>query len=176
MAWSWRRNIQRFLKITCTYVYESCTVLDEFVKYRATGTIASRSGSKGTPCWTTPPSAIAARLSCYKTCGPSCLTRRWKGVIFQCLFLKRLLTTMSDAVMAAGLENIEDMAAMADRLHNKPAAACVAAIAAQPPCCSHVSAIYSKQKKFNRSGRSPNRSGRSPDRRAATPLAPGGIS
>jgi hypothetical protein len=92
-----------------------------------------------------------------------------EGVIFQCLFLKRLPTTMSDAVMAAGLENIEDMAAMADRLHDKPAAASVAAVSAQPSCCSHVSAIDSKQRKFNRSGRSPNRSGRSPDRRAATP-------
>ena len=92
-----------------------------------------------------------------------------EGVIFQCLFLKRLPTTMSDAVMAAGLENIEDMAAMADRLHDKPAAAGVAAVSAQPSCCSHVSAIDSKQRKFNRSGRSPNRSGRSPDRRAATP-------
>jgi len=92
-----------------------------------------------------------------------------EGVIFQCLFLKRLPTTMSDAVMAAGLENIEDMAAMADRLHDKPAAAGVAAVSAQPSCCSHVSAIDSKQKKFNRSGRSPNRSGCSPDRRAATP-------
>jgi hypothetical protein len=92
-----------------------------------------------------------------------------EGVLFQCLFLKRLPTTMSDAVMAAGLENIEDMAAMADRLHDKPATAGIAAVAAQPSCCSHVSAIDSKQKKFNRSGRSPNRSGRSPDRRAATP-------
>jgi hypothetical protein len=92
-----------------------------------------------------------------------------EGVLFQCLFLKRLPTTMSDAVMAAGLENIEDMAAMADRLHDKPAAAGVAAVAAQPSCFSHVSAIDSKQRKFNRSGRSPNRSGRSPDRRAATP-------
>ncbi len=92
-----------------------------------------------------------------------------EGVIFQCLFLKRLPTTMSDAVMAARLENIEDMAAMADRLHDKPAAASVAAVSAQPSCCSHVSAIDSKQRKFNRSGRSPNRSGRSPDRRAATP-------
>jgi hypothetical protein len=92
-----------------------------------------------------------------------------EGVLFQCLFLKRLPTPMSDAVMAAGLENIEDMAAMADRLHDKPAAAGVSAVTTQPPCCSHVSAIDSKQKKFNRSGRSPNRSGRSPDRRASTP-------
>ncbi len=83
---------------------------------------------------------------------------------------------MSNAVMAAGLENIEDMATMADRLHDKPAAAGVSAVAVQPPCCTHVSAIDSKQRKFNRSGRSPNRSGRSPnrsgrspDRRAATP-------
>ncbi len=83
-------------------------------------------------------------------------------VLFQCLFLKRLPTSMSDALMAAGLENIEDMAAMADRLHDKPAAA-------QPPCCTHVSAIDSRQRKFNRSSRSPNRSGRSPDRCAATP-------
>ncbi len=43
------------------------------------GTIASRSGSKGTPYWTTPPSAITARLSCYKTCEPSCLTKRLKA-------------------------------------------------------------------------------------------------
>jgi hypothetical protein len=93
-----------------------------------------------------------------------------EGVLFQCLFLKRLPTSMSDAVMAAGLENIEDMAAMADRLHDKPPAAGVSAVAAQPPCCSHVSAIdNNRQRKFNRSGRSPNRSGRSPDRRASTP-------
>jgi len=92
-----------------------------------------------------------------------------EGVIFQCLFLKRLPSSMSDAVMAAGLDNIEDMAAMADRLHDKPAAAGVAAVTAQPSCCSHVSAIDNKQRKCNRSGRSPNRSGRSPDRRAATP-------
>ena len=92
-----------------------------------------------------------------------------EGVLFQCLFLKRLPTSMSDAVMAAGLDNIEDMAAMADRLHDKPAAAGVSAVIPASPCCSHVSAIDSKQKKFNRSGRSPNRSGRSPDRRAATP-------
>jgi len=92
-----------------------------------------------------------------------------EGVLFQCLFLKRLPSSMSDAVMAAGLDNIEDMAAMADRLHDKPAAAGVAAVTAQPSCCPHVSAIDSKQKKFNRAGRSPNRSGRSPDRRAATP-------
>ncbi len=92
-----------------------------------------------------------------------------EGVLFQCLFLKRLPTSMSDAVMAAGLDNIEDMAAMADRLHDKPAAAGVSAVIPASPCCSHVSAIDSKQRKFNRSGRSPNRSGRSPDRRAATP-------
>jgi hypothetical protein len=70
---------------------------------------------------------------------------------------------MSNGVMAAGLENIEDMAAMADRLHDKPA------VAAQPLCCTHVSAIDSKQRKFNRSSRSPNCSGRSPDRCAARP-------
>jgi hypothetical protein len=92
-----------------------------------------------------------------------------EGVLFQCLFLKRLPTSMSDAVMAAGLENIEDMAAMADRLNDKPAATGVSAVSTATPCCSHVSAIDSKQRKFNRSGRSPNRSGRSPDRRAATP-------
>jgi hypothetical protein len=92
-----------------------------------------------------------------------------EGVLFQCLFLKRLPTSMSDAVMAAGLENIEDMAAMADRLHDKPAATGVSAVSTATPCCSHVSAIDSKQRKFNRSGCSPKRSGRSPDRRAATP-------
>jgi hypothetical protein len=56
-----------------------------------------------------------------------------EGVLFQCLFLKRLPTSMSDAVMAAGLENIEDMAAMADRLHDKPAAAGVSAAAHSGP-------------------------------------------
>jgi hypothetical protein len=95
-----------------------------------------------------------------------------EGVLFQCLFLKRLPTSMSEAIMAAGLDNIEDMAAMADRLHDKPAAAGVSVVAVQPPCCTHVSAIDNKQRKFNRSGRSPNRSGRSPDLRAAT-LGPG---
>ena len=98
-----------------------------------------------------------------------------ESVLFQCLFLKRLPETMSDAVLAAGLDNIEDMAAMADRLHDKPAASAVSAIAAQPPCCAHVSAIDNQKRNSNRSGRSgrsgrsPNRSTRSPDKRAATP-------
>jgi hypothetical protein len=96
------------------------------------------------------------------------LEKEAEGVLFQCLFLKRLPTSMSDAVMAAELENIKDMAVMADCLHDKPAAAGVSAVTVQPPCCTHVSAIDSKRK-FNRSGRSPNRSGRSSDHRAATP-------
>ncbi len=66
--------------------------------------------------------------------------------------------------MAADLDNIEAMADMADRLHDKPSTPTVAAVA---PCCSHVSAIDSQQRKNNRSGRSPTRS--SPSRRTATP-------
>ena len=98
-----------------------------------------------------------------------------EGVLFQCLFLKRLPESMSDAVLAAGLDNVEEMAATADRLHDKPAAVNVSSIAAQPPCCSHVSAIDGQQRNSNRSGRpgrsgrSPNRSNRLPDKRAATP-------
>jgi len=100
-----------------------------------------------------------------------------EGVLFSCLFLKRLPTTMADAIMAAGLENVEEMAAMADRLYDRPAATPVAAISNKHPCCGHdVSAIDSQQRKNNRgrgrTARSPNRrSGRSPDRRAATPGA-----
>ena len=87
-----------------------------------------------------------------------------EGTLFQCIFLKKLPSAMSDAIMAADLDNIEAMADMADRLHDKPAAPTVAAVT---PCCSHVSAIDSQQRKNNRAGRSPNRS--SPSRRTATP-------
>ena len=79
---------------------------------------------------------------------------------------------MSDAVMAAGLDNVEDMAAMADRLHDKPATTGVAAVTVQPPCCAHVAAVDAKQRSSNRSGRryqsrrGNNRTARSPDRRA----------
>ena len=38
--------------------------------------LASQNGNKDTPCWTTPASATAARLSCCRTCAPSCPTRR----------------------------------------------------------------------------------------------------
>jgi hypothetical protein len=53
-----------------------------------------------------------------------------EGILFSCLFLKRLPTTAADAIMAAGLENIEEMAAMADCLFDRPAAALVSAISA----------------------------------------------
>jgi hypothetical protein len=78
-----------------------------------------------------------------------------EGTLFQCIFLKKLPSAMSDAIMAADLDNIEAMADMADRLHDKPTAPTVAAVT---PCCSHVSAIDSQQRKNNRAGRSPNRS------------------
>ena len=103
-----------------------------------------------------------------------------EGVLFQCLFLKRLPDSMSDAILAAALDNVEDMAAMADRLHDKPATTSVSAIAATPPpCCAHVSANNNQQRqpsragRSGRTGRSPTRSARSPDRRSATP-GPGG--
>jgi hypothetical protein len=76
-----------------------------------------------------------------------------EGTLFQCVFLKRLPAAMSDAILAANLEDIEAMAEMAD---------------------THVSAIDSQQRKFNRSGRSPERSAQSPVRRAATPDRRGG--
>jgi hypothetical protein len=78
-----------------------------------------------------------------------------EGTLFQCIFLKRLPAAMSDAILAANLEDIEAMAEMADRLFDRPSAAVAAAI---QPCCTHVSAIDSQQRKFNRSGRSPERS------------------
>ena len=95
-----------------------------------------------------------------------------EGILFQCLFLKRLPAAMSDAILAANLEDIEAMADMADRLHDRPALPTVAAVTT--PCCQHVSAIDSQQQKLNRTGRSPDRSGRSPERRAATPGRRGG--
>jgi hypothetical protein len=93
-----------------------------------------------------------------------------EGTIFQCIFLKRLPATMSDAIMAANLEDIEAMADMADRLHDRPAVPTVAAVAA--PCCQHVSALNAKSQK-PRTGRSPTRTSSSPSRRSATP-GPGG--
>ncbi len=75
-----------------------------------------------------------------------------EGTLFQCIFLKKLPSAMSDAIMAADLDNIEAMADMADRLHDKPTTPTVAAVT---PCCSHVSAIDSQQRKNNRAGRSP---------------------
>ena len=89
-----------------------------------------------------------------------------EGTLFQCVFLKRLPAAMSDAILAANLDDIEAMAEMADRLFDRPSAAVAAAI---QPWCTHISAIDSQQKKFNRSGRSPERSAQSPVRRAATP-------
>jgi hypothetical protein len=94
-----------------------------------------------------------------------------EGTIFQCIFLKRLPSPMSDAIMAADLVDIEAMAAMADRLYDRPSAPAITAV---DSCCSHVSAIDSQQRKFNRSGRSPDRSTQSPVRRAATPGRKGG--
>jgi len=86
-----------------------------------------------------------------------------EGTLFQCIFLKRLPASMSDAVMAADLDDIEDMADMADRIFDRPAIPSVAAVAS--PCCHHVSALNTRQQ--NRSGRSPTR--RSPSRRPSTP-------
>jgi hypothetical protein len=91
-----------------------------------------------------------------------------EGTIFQCIFLKRLPSPMSDAIMAADLGDIE---AMADRLYDQPSAPAITAV---DSCCSHVSAIDSQQRKFNRSGRSPDRSTQSPVPRAATPGRKGG--
>ncbi len=72
-----------------------------------------------------------------------------EGFLFSCLFLKRLPTTMADAIMAAGLENIEEMAAMADRLFDRPAAAPVATVATKHPCCRHeLSAIKTEKNKL----------------------------
>jgi hypothetical protein len=65
-----------------------------------------------------------------------------EGTIFQCLFLKKLPTQMSDAIMAANLEEIEAMAEMADRLFDRPATPSVAAVS---QCCQHVAAVDSKR-------------------------------
>jgi len=91
-----------------------------------------------------------------------------EGTIFQCVFLKRLSGSMSAAIMAADLDDVDAMAAMADRLHDQPSAVS-AVTSVTPPCCSHVSAIDSQQRRSNRSGRPQDRSSRSPERRQATP-------
>jgi hypothetical protein len=86
-----------------------------------------------------------------------------EGILFSCLFLKRLPTTMADAIMDAGLENIEEMAAMADRLFDRPAAAAVSTVSAKHTCCGQdVSAIDSQQRRNNNRGR--GRNARSPHR------------
>ena len=96
-----------------------------------------------------------------------------EGVLFKCLFLKRLPTSMGDSIIATGTKDIEEMAAMADRLHDRPVSASsvssVAAVTAPPSCrCSaDVSAIDSQQRRNNRKGR-----GQSPERkRSSTPAA-----
>ena len=90
-----------------------------------------------------------------------------EAVLFTCLFLKRLPATMADAILAAGLDDVEDMAAMADRLFDRPAAAAaVSTLSSTRPCCQHdVAAVDAKQR---RSG-GQRRPARSPDRRAAGP-------
>jgi hypothetical protein len=45
-----------------------------------------------------------------------------EGVLFKCLFLKNLPTAMGDAIIATGTRDIEEMAIMADRLHDRPVA------------------------------------------------------
>jgi hypothetical protein len=91
-----------------------------------------------------------------------------EGVLFSCLFLKRLPTAMADAIMAAGLENIEEMAAMADRLFDRPATAAVSAVSAKHACCGQdVSAIDSQQRRNNNRGR-----GRTARSQTAAPAAP----
>jgi hypothetical protein len=93
-------------------------------------------------------------------------TGETESTLFQCIFLKRLPVAMSDAILAANLEDIEAMAKMADRLFDRPSTAAIAA--AIQPCCTHVSAIDSQQRKFNRSGQSQEHSAQSPVRRAST--------
>ena len=88
-----------------------------------------------------------------------------EGTLFQCVFLKRLSGTMSAAIMATDLNDVDAMAAMADRLFDQPSV--ISAVT--QPCCSHMSAIDSQQRRFNRSGRPQDRSSRSPERRPANP-------
>ena len=92
-----------------------------------------------------------------------------EGILFSCLFLKRLPAVMADAILAAGLEKVEDMAAMADRLFDRPAAASTVSAV---DSATVVAALANPQRRTDsrrRAARSPDRSKRSPDRRAATP-------
>ena len=73
--------------------------------------------------------------------------------IFECLFLERLPSSMSDPILSSGTNDVDGMAAIADRLFDKPS----------PPA---VAAVDSLQRKGNRpAGRSPDRAGRSPNRK-----------
>jgi len=93
---------------------------------------------------------------------PNCV----EDTIFQCLFLKRLPSSTSAAIMAADLDTIDQMAEMADRLFDQPSSPVVAAVAS--PCC-HIAAADGKRTGSARQGRSPTRSGQSPTRRRQTP-------
>ena len=106
-----------------------------------------------------------------------------EGAIFTGLFLKRLPTTMADAILAAGLDTVAEMATMADRLYDRPAVADtrisavadtrISAVSARPPCChSDIAAVSAPRRRNDRrrADKSPDRrAARSPDRRAATP-------
>ena len=73
--------------------------------------------------------------------------------IFECLFLERLPSSMSDPILSSGTSDVDGMAAIADRLFDKPS----------PPS---VAAVDTFQRKGNRpAGRSPDRTARSPNHR-----------
>ena len=96
-----------------------------------------------------------------------------EGILFKCLFLKRLPTSMGDAIIATGTRDIEEMAIMADRLHDRPVATTsVAAVTASKAhachCPADIAAVDTQRQRNNR-----QRKRQSPDgnRRSPTPAA-----
>jgi hypothetical protein len=74
-----------------------------------------------------------------------------EGTLFQAIFLKRLPTAICDHILAADVDNIDAMAALADRLHDRPAvSANIATLTPEQEVC----ALGQRQS----SGRSPDRS------------------
>ena len=74
-----------------------------------------------------------------------------EGLLFQSIFLKRLPTAVCDHILAADVDNIDVMAALADRLHDRPAASAnIAVLTPEQDVC----ALGQKQPP----GRSPDRS------------------
>jgi hypothetical protein len=77
--------------------------------------------------------------------------------IFECMFLSRLPTSMSDPILSSGTSDVDAMAEIADRLFDKPAPPPVAVVDSVSAVTDSVDAISGRSSPQNRR--------RSPDRR-----------